>query len=193
MHTNESVETSQAAMAPLIFEHPDPVPAGIMSSTRPDPVGDPDALQDTTSSASLSHPLQGNKQQNTVAPCGAPNISEIPSAVNTIRPIPVISPDIVVSDSPSAPNLLPALSRGVTTAEPPSFVECAPIQPDHISYALRSPSSFLTTTSSHDIYDLNPRIPMTALHSDQMGPPAKDIVAATLQPGTKQSMIWTSC
>ena len=185
MHTDESGETSQAPVAPLIFHHPDPVPATIMSSSRPDPVGGPDALQDTTSSVSLSDPLQGDKQQDTVTPCTASDISEIPSAVNSIQLIPTISPAIVVSDSPSVPNLLPALSGGVTTAEHSSFVECAPIQPDHISHALRSPSSFLTTASSHDIPDLNPRIPMTVLHSDQMGSPAKDIVAATLQPEDK--------
>ena len=182
IHPSESGETSQALVSPLIFQHPDLVLATIMSSTRPDPVGDPDALQDSTSSASLSHTLQGNMQQDTVTPCTAPDIGEIPSTVDPIpRSTPTASPTIGVSDSPSLPNLLPARSSGMTTTDPPSFVEPAPIQPDHISHAFRSPSSFLTTASSHDIHDPNPRIPMTVLYSDQMGPPAKDIVATSLQ------------
>jgi hypothetical protein len=58
IHTNESGETTRAPAAPLIFQHSDPVPATITPPTGPDPAGDPDALQDTTSSATLSHPLQ---------------------------------------------------------------------------------------------------------------------------------------
>jgi hypothetical protein len=185
MKTSESGDISQAPVAPsLIFQHPDPVLAVIMPSTGPDPVGDTDAMQDTSSSVTLSHPLQGTEQEDTVAPCAAPDISDIPSTVYpNPRSIPIASPAIVVSDSPLSPNLFPALSSGVTTAEPPSFVESAPLQPDHNPHALRSPSSSLTA-SSLDTHNLNLPIPMTILlHSDQTAPPVHDIVAATLQPG----------
>ena len=179
MHTNESGETSQAPVAPLISQHPDSFPATIMSSTRPDPVGDPDALRDTTSTATLSYPPQGNKQQDTVTPCTPTDISEIPSAVDPIpRSIPA-SPAIVFSDS-LPPNLLLACSSGMTTAELPSFAESAPIQPD-IPNAFRSPSSCPTTANSYENHDLNPPIPMTLLYSDQMAQSAHDIVAATLR------------
>jgi hypothetical protein len=180
IHTSESRETSQAPVSPsLIFQDPEPVSAVITPSTRPDPGSDPNALQDTASSASLSHPLQGNKQQDTVA---APD--EIQSTVDPIpRSIPTAFPAIVVSDSSSSPNLLPTLSSGVTTAEPHSFVGPAPIPLDHVPHVLRPLSSSQTTASSHDTHDLNLPIPMTILlHSDQTARPAHDIVAATLQP-----------
>jgi hypothetical protein len=179
LHTNESGGTSQAPVSPsLISQHPDPVPDVITPSTGPDLGGDPNIVQDTTSSATLSHPVQGNKQQDTVAPCATPD-----SAVDPIRSIPADSPAIVVSDSPSSPILLPALSMDMTTAVPPLIAESALIPPDHVPHVLRSPSSSLTTASSHDTHDPNPPIPITVLlHSDQMAPPADDIVAANLQP-----------
>jgi hypothetical protein len=180
IHPSESGETPQAPVEPLIFQHPDPVPATIMPSTGLDPGGDPDALQDTTSSATLSYSLQGNKHQDIVAPCAAPDIREIPSAFNPIPQSILTASTIVVPFSPSSPILLPALSRDLTTVEPPSFIESAPIQPDYVPHALRSPSSSLTTANSHDIHELNPSIPMTVL--DQTARPAHDIVRATLQP-----------
>ena len=179
IHPSESGETPQAPVSPLIFRHPDPVPATITPSTGPDPGGDPDALQDTTSSANLSYPLQGNKQQ---VPCVAPDICAIPSTVNPIpRSISTASSTIFVPFSPSSLILLPALSRDLTTAEPPSFIESAPIQPDYVPLT-RSPSS---SANSQDIHDVSPPIPTTVLHSDQSDQtarPAHDIVAATLQP-----------
>jgi hypothetical protein len=94
----------------------------------------------------------------------------------------------------------------VTTAEPPSSIESASVQPDHISHASRFPSSSLTTTSSRispqvaaasdaqatsnvgtpssydDTHSLNRPIPMTVLpHSDQTAPLVRDSVAATLK------------
>ena len=184
LHTNESGETSQAPVAPpsLTIQHPDPVPAVFSPSAGPDPSGDLNALQDTTSSAFLSHPQQDDKQQDTAMPCDTPDNREIPSTAEPIpRSIPT-SPAIVVSDSLSSPSLLPARSSGMATAEPPLFSESAPIQPDHIPTALRSSSSSPTTPSSHDTHDPNPPIPMTVLHSDQTVPPAHDIVATNLRP-----------
>jgi hypothetical protein len=198
--------TSQAPVAPLI-QHPDPVPATIIPSTGPDPSDDSDALQSTPSSAYLSQPLEGGKQQDTVVSRAAPDISDIPSTVNTIPLLFPPSPNIVVSDSQSSPTQLSAPSSGMTAAEPSSFVESAPLQPDHFPHALQFPSSSLTTASSHispqvasgsgvqvtssigtpsshhDTHDLNRAIPMTVLpHSDQLSPPAHDIIAVTLEP-----------
>jgi hypothetical protein len=127
-----------------------------------------------------------------------PEISEIPPTVNPIpRSAHTFTPTII---PPTSPDLLPALSA---TAEPPSSVESAPLQTDHIPHALRS--STFTETSSHtspqvasapdtevtsgmgtpssrdDTHDLNPHIPMTVLpHSDQTARPIDGIVAATL-------------
>ena len=116
IHSSESGDISQTPVAPpLIFQHPDLVSATITPSTGPDPAGDPDALQDTISSATLSHLLEGNKQHNTVAPCAAPDISELPSTVNP-QTLPTVSSTIVVSDS--SPILLPVRSSGITIAEP---------------------------------------------------------------------------
>jgi hypothetical protein len=181
IRTNQSEETSQAPAAlPLIFQHSDPIPATITPFTGPDPHDDLDALQDTTSSASLSHPLKGNKQQDTVSPCTAPDISKISSTDDPIpRSISNVSPTVVVSDSPSSSILLPALSSGVTTAEPP-LLNPATVQPNQIAHAFRSPPSSLTTPRSH--YTPDP-IPMSALlHSDQTAVPAHEIVATALQP-----------
>jgi hypothetical protein len=202
IHISESVGTSQDPVAPsLIFQ---PVPAIFAPSTGPDPGDDPDALEDTTSPGTLSHPLESNKQRDTVAPYAAPDNNEIPS---TLNPISQSIPTITVSDSPLPPILLPPLSSGVTTAEHPSFVESALIQPDCIPHVLRSQSSSLTIAGSQispqvpsafdvqvtsgmgspgpldNARDLNRPIPMTVLlHPDQIAPPAHDVVAATLQP-----------
>ncbi|KAF8479056.1 hypothetical protein DFH94DRAFT_38235 [Russula ochroleuca] len=181
-HTSE---TSQALVAPLFSQHRNPVQPTFTPSTGPDPGDSPDALvQGTTSSATLSHPLQGNMQQATVAPCAAPDTGEIPSMVN---PIPPTTPTVsaaspTIDDSPSSPTLLPAHFNGMTTAESPSFVESAPIQPDHIPNALRSPSSSLTTANSLDTHDLNPPISMTVLSlSDWTAPIAHNTSAAPLK------------
>jgi hypothetical protein len=189
IHTNQSGETSQAhAAPPLIFQHFDPVPATITPSTGPGPGDDdPDALQGTTSSATLSHPLEGNKQQDTVTPCIAPDITKIQFINNPIpRSTPTASPTVAVSDSPSSPILLPAHYSDVTTAEPPLFVNPAPIHSDQIAHAFQSPPSPRTTASSHDTHDPNLPIPMTALlNSGQTAPPAHDIAATTSQPDEK--------
>jgi hypothetical protein len=197
-HTSESGESSLALATPLIFEHPDLVPATIAPSTGsscfvPYPRDNPDAiLQDTTSSAALSHPLEGNRRQykDAILSCATSDISEIPY---TVYPIPwpiTVSPNTVISDSQLSP---PALSSSMTTAVSPSSVEFPQIQ---IPPALRSSSSSLTTASSYispqvasaldarvasrigtpsphdDIHDLNPPIPMTLLpHLNQLAPP----------------------
>ena len=131
IHTSELGESPhQGPVAPsIIFQDPDSAPSTVTRPTGPDIDDDPDALQDTTSSATLSRTPGGNRQQdNTVVPCAAPDIGEISSIVNLIpQSIPSDSPTNVVSDSPSPPIVLPALSGGMTTTEPPSFVDSAPI------------------------------------------------------------------
>ena len=183
MPQTHTSDTSQAPVAPfLISQHSNPVRTTITitPSIGPDPGGEPDALQGTTPSATLSHPLQDNKQQDIVVPCAAPDISEIlPTAGPIPRPITTASP-IVVSDSRGSPTLLLAHSSDMTTAELPSSVESPSI---HIPNAHQSLSLSLSTANCHDIHDLNPPISVTvALHSDQTAPPAHNIVAATLQP-----------
>ena len=204
IHASESGEASEAFMAPLIFQHLDAVPATIALSTGLDPSDDSGALGDSPSSTTPIHPLGGNK---TVAPCGAPDISEISSTVHLIPPSTrSVSPTVVVSECPSP---IPVHPSSMTSGEPPSFVKPAPIQPDHILDALRSWSSSLTTGSSHispqftsafdvqitfrigtpsphdETRDLNNSpIPMTVLlHLAKTTSPADDIVAPTLQSG----------
>ena len=204
IHASESGETSEAFVAPpLIFQHLDAVPATIALSTGLDPSDDSDALRATPSSATPIHPLGGNK---TVAPCGAPDASEISSTINLIPPSThSVSPTVVVSECPSP---IPVHPSSMTSGEPPSFVKAAPIQFDHILDALRSWSSSPTTGSSHispqvtsafdvqitlrigtpsphdETHNLNPPIPMTVLlHLAKPTSPADDIVAPTLQPG----------
>jgi hypothetical protein len=128
IHTSESGETSQGPVPPpVIFQHPNSVPVTVTPSTGSDPSDDPDALQDTTSSATLSRIREGKKQQDTAVPRAGPEISEIPFTINPIpQPITRDSPTTVISDSPSSPIVLPAVSGGMTTAEPPSFVDSAP-------------------------------------------------------------------
>jgi hypothetical protein len=208
-------ETSQAHMAPLIFQHPKSVPATIAAATGhdkpscsvPDPGVTTDALRDTASSVILSYSLEGNKQQDIVAPSARSDVSGIPSTVNLVpRSTSTVTP-IVVSDSSSLPIVLPPLS-GVTTApEPRLSVESAPVQPGHIPHAPRSPSSspktanshispqvslameaqvvsYIGTPSSHDCaQNQNPSISMTVLpRLDQTAQPAHDVAAASLQP-----------
>lgn len=55
IHTSELGGTSHAPVVPSLFQHLDPV-ATITPSTGPDPGDDPDALQDTNSSANSSSP-----------------------------------------------------------------------------------------------------------------------------------------
>ena len=176
---SESIGTEIAWGPDPLVPSEDPVPATIAPSTGLDPGDEPGALQDdTTLSAFLSHPLQVNKQQDTVAPCAAPDVREISPTVDSISwTIHTVSLTIVISDSSHV--LLPALSIDMTTAEPPLFAESAPMmQPDHTPHAPRPPSSSLTTASSHDTRDPTP--PMTILL--QIAPPAHGIVAANLQP-----------
>jgi hypothetical protein len=184
IHTSKLGETSRAPVAPLIFRNPAPGPA-VTPSTGPDPSDDPDAVQKFTSSAYLSHPLEGNRQQDTVACASAPGISEIPSRVN---PIPRTRTDSTII-SPTPPVLLAALSDSMIAAESPSSVESAPLLPDHIPPALGFLSSSLTTDISPQVasaseaqvtsiirtpssqdtpHDINPHIPMTVIpHIEQ--------------------------
>jgi hypothetical protein len=204
IHTRESGETYQVPFIPsLLFQHGVLVPTTILPPTGPDPGDGPDAPQDTTSSATQSHPLEGNNQQ--VTSREAPDISENPSTVNPIpRSIPTISPTIVVTEPLSSPILLPALSSSMTAAGLPLFVESAPIQLDHFPHAPPQ-SSPIATTNSHissqvasafdtqvtseivtsnphdDSHDLDPPVPMTVLpHLNQTAVPAHDMVANTL-------------
>jgi hypothetical protein len=204
-HTGESGETYQVPVTSLLFQHDVLVPTTTTPSTGPDPRNDPDAPQDTTSSATQSHPLEGNNQQVTVTLREAPDISENPSSVNPIlQSIPAVSPTIIVTEPPSSPIMLPALSSSMTAAGLPLFVESAPIEPDHFPHAPPQSSS-IVTTSSHissqvasafdtqvtseivtsnphdDSHDLDPPIPMTLLpHLNQTAVPAYDMVADTL-------------
>ena len=185
---SESGETSQAPVArSLVIQTRDPVLSTIMP---PDPGDDSDTLQDAISIAPLSCPLEGNKQGEAVASPAASDVSEIPPTVN---PIPRSIPSIVISGSPSLP--IPTLSGGMTTADPPSFLKSAPIHPNHIPQTFPSPSSSLTTVSSHisrqvaSTFDVrvtpspHDDNPMTALtHLAQTAPPAHDIVVTTLRP-----------
>jgi hypothetical protein len=181
VHTSDSGETSQASAAPsLSFQHPCPIPATITPSIGPDLGDNPEAPQVATSFTTLSHPLEGNKQQDTVAPCAEADIGESLSVVN---PIPGPIPIIIVSGPSSPPLVLSAPFSDKTTAELPSSSESVPIQPGHIPHVLPTPSSSPTTPSFHDTDDLNSAIPMTVLfHSGQTALPAHDVVATTLQP-----------
>ena len=193
-HNSDSGESSLAPATPSpISQHPDLVPATIGPVNVPDSRDDPGAVrQVTTSSAILSYPLEGDKQQDTVAPRARPDINEIPSMVNSIPwTITTATPIIVISDTQLSP---PALSSGMTAAESPSPAEFAPIQ---IPHAIRSSSSSLTTASSHistqvaspfdvrvtsrngtpsphdDTHGLDPPISMTLPpHLNQLAPPA---------------------
>ena len=202
IHTGESGEIYQvSAISSLLFQHDVIVPATITPSTGPDPGSGPDMLQDTTSSAILSHPLEGIGQQDTVSSREASDIGKNPTTVNPI-PRSTVSPTIVVTEPLSPPILLPAISSGMTATGLPLFVESTPIQPDHFSHA-PSQSSSIATTSSHistqvasafdaqvtsrivtsnpthdDSRNLDPPIPMTLLpHLNQM---TVDMVANTL-------------
>jgi hypothetical protein len=202
-HTGEPGETYQVPVTPsLLFQHHVLVPATMTPYTGPDPGSDPDTLQDTTSSVILSHPLEGSRQQVSVTSREAPDIGENMITVNPIpQSIPTVSLNIVVTEPPSSPILLPALSSGMTVVGPPLYAESSPIQPDHFLHA-PSQSSSIATTSSHiptqvasaldsqvtsrivtsnpydDSRGLNPSIPTTLLpHLNQM---AVDMVANTL-------------
>ena len=164
----------------------------------------PNALQDATSSATPSHPLEGN-QQDTVMSREAPDISENPSTVNPIpRSIPTAYPATVVSELVSPPHLLPALSSSMTATGFPLLVEPSSIQHDHFPHATPQSSS-IATTSSHiytqvasafdaqgtsrdvtsnphdDSHGLDPPIPMIPFpRSNQTAELAHDTVANTL-------------
>jgi hypothetical protein len=97
---SELGEISQAPEAlSLIFRHPNPVTATVIPFTGPGPGEDRDALQDTTSCTTLSHPPEGNKQQGSTAPCAAPDASEILFEVDPNPWSILVVPPIVVSDS----------------------------------------------------------------------------------------------
>ena len=186
IHTSESGEAFLAPVASsLIFQRSEPVLATVTPSTGHDPGDDPDALHDTTSTAPLSHPLEGTtKQRDIVVPRATPDISDALSTVPIPQSNTIVSPAIVVSDDLSSPVLLLAHSSVMATAESPSFIGSAPIEVDHIPHAFwpPSPSPSSIPAGSYDTGDPSPPIPMTALlHSGQTAPPAHDIAAATLQ------------
>jgi Family of unknown function (DUF6535) len=188
VHISESGETYQL---PLLFQHSDP-----------DPGNDPDALQDATSSATPSHPLQGN-QQDTVTSREALGIVENPTTVNPIaRSTPTAYPTTVVSEPLPPHLLLPALSSSTTGL--PLLVEPPSIQPAHFPHASPQFSS-IATTGSHistqfasasdaqvtsriitynphdDSHGLDPPIPMTLIpRLDQTAVPAHNMAANTL-------------
>ena len=123
-------ESSQAATASLIFQHPQSIPAAIVPTEHdkpscfvPELVVATDALRDTTSSAT------------------------IPSIVNLIPRCSTST--IIVSDSPSSPIKLPLPFRGTMALEPPSPLETVSVQPNYIPHAPISPSSSPKTASSH--------------------------------------------
>jgi hypothetical protein len=207
----DSSVSGETSRAPV--EHPVSVPATITPSTGPDPSDDPVALQSTLSSAYLSCLLEGNQQQDAVTPSTALVVSEVSSTVNHIpQATRTVSPTIntILSGSSTSLVLLPALSDGLTTAEPPSSVESAPLQLDQTLHVLRNPSSSLITASapispqaasgsefdvqvslsigipsSHDdtSHDINTHIPTTVpAYFYQTARPVDDIVTATLQP-----------
>ena len=201
IHTGESGETYQP---PLLFRHSNLVQATITPSAVPDPGNVPNALQDATSSATPSHPLEGN-QQDTVMSREAPDISENPSTVNPIlRSIPTAYPATVVSELVSPPHLLPALSGSMTATGFPLSVEPSSIQPELFSQATPQSSSIITTSSHiytqvasafdapatsrnvtsnphEDSHDLDPPIPMIPLpRLNQTAEPAHNMVANTL-------------
>ena len=206
IHTGESGERS--AISSLLFQYPDLVPAKITLSTGPDPGSDPDTLRDTTSSAILSHPLEGNRQQDTVTSRKTPGKNPSTVTIPTVSPItsrtPITGPFVTEPILfPGEPILFPALSSSMTAAGLPLFKESSQIQSDHFLHAPRQSSSI--STSSHistqdpsafdaqvtsrnvkidpnyDSHDLKPPIPMTILpHLNQTAVPAHDMVANTL-------------
>ena len=201
IHTGESGETS--AISSLLFQPHVLVPANITPSTGPDPGSDPDTLRDTTSSAILSHPLEGNRQQDTVTSRKAPGKNPSTVTIPTVSPITGRTPITGLTEPMSSPILLPALSSSMTAAGLPLFVESSQIQSDHFLHAPRQSSSI--STSSHissqvpsafdaqvtsgivtpdlnyDSHDLEPPVSMTILpHLNQTAVPAHDMVANTL-------------
>jgi Family of unknown function (DUF6535) len=207
--TGETSRRAPRATGSLIFQHPRSVPATIAPATVhgktsrsvPDLGVTTDALRDTTS---VFYSQEG-KRQDTVTPSAGPDINGILSMVNLTPRSTSTVPRIVVS--PSSPIVLPPLSRGTTASEPPSSVESAPVQLDHVPHAPRSPSSslkiansrispqvasaletqvvsYIGTPSPHDCaQNPNPSIPMTVLtRLDRMAQPAHDVAAASLQP-----------
>ena len=195
IHMGESGEIYQDPVSSLLFQH---------HGVEPDAGGDPDALQDTTSSAILSH-LEGNRQQDTVTSREAPDVGENPTTVNPIpRSFTTVSPTIVVTEPLSSPILLPTLSSGMAAPVLPLLVDSSQIQPGHFPHAPPQSSS-IETTSSHlstqvasafdaqvtsrivtsnphdDSHDLDPHGPMILFpHSNQTAVPAHDMVANTL-------------
>ena len=206
IHTSESGEIYQVPETfPLLFQHHVLAPTTMAPSTGPDPRIDPDTLQDTTSSAILSRPLEGNRQQDTVTSREAPHISENQSTVNPIpQPIPTVSPTIVVTEPLLPPLMLPAFSSGLTAAGLPLFLESSQMQADHFSHAPPESSSLATSSSQistqaasafdaqvtsrvvtsnphDDSHDLDPHGPMIlSPHLNQTAVPAHDMVANTL-------------
>ena len=213
LQISETGDTSQSpAETPLASTHPEFLPTPIPPSSRPlssfvpDPGDDPDTLQPIILGAVVSHPPEGSEQRDATVPCASLDTNEIPSKdIPHPCPIPTAPLTIVVSDSVSSRILHPAHSCGMTTGSPPSPLESAPIQPDHILDTPRLPPSSLTASSSRiplqvasisfaqvstnigalgphdDTGDPNPAIPMTALpHSIQTAMPAHDVVSNAL-------------
>jgi hypothetical protein len=96
--TSEIGESPQAppAAEPALPIHITPLP------TDPSPPGAvAAALQDVSSTATLSHSLEGGKQQDIIAPCAEPDISKISSTESTPAPTSTLVPM-----PPSAPLVL---------------------------------------------------------------------------------------
>ena len=122
-------ESSQAATASLIFQHPQFILAAIIptehdkpSCSVPDLGVATDALRDTTSSATI------------------PSINNLIPRSGTST--------VVVSDSPSSPIGLQLPSRGTMALELPSPLDTVSVKPSHIPHAPISPSSSPKTASS---------------------------------------------
>ncbi|KAH9978277.1 hypothetical protein BJV74DRAFT_141881 [Russula compacta] len=164
-HSPETRETSHAASASsLSFPHPNPILAAVTPSTVPSAVVScladvSDLFQRTTSTATLSHPQENNRdsEYDTGTPSATTYISGISSTTHSIfhstpgsgttleRDEEAASvPPIVVSHSQLSPMLMPAARTNVI---PESFMESPLIQSDSTLHALRPPSSSATAHS----------------------------------------------
>lgn len=210
LQISEMGDISQApSETPLTSAHPDSVPTPIALSSTPPSTSvpesgdDPNALRPIALGAMVFHPPENKDQQDATVPCVSSDTNEI-SSIDNPTPWSLTAPlTIVVSDSVSSRILHPVHSCGMTTESPPSPLESASIQPDHILDTPRLPPSSLTASPRiplqanlvsfdqvsastgvlgphDDTGDPDPAIPMTALpHSIQTAMPAH-VVSNTL-------------
>jgi hypothetical protein len=133
------------------------------------PTGDvAPATQDSTSTATLTHPLEGNEQQDAVAQCGEPDASRILFTVSVPAPAPTLAtvtpPVLVTTSAPhdagaatSSGSLLSTPSvvgLTVTPCHPPPHV---PPMPSPRPVALLSATSPSRLTSGLSLSHLRPR------------------------------------